>query len=192
MSTPQLTPEPSPSPTTQQLPAVLVATPSDLPEALSSDTRFWMPGWGDCVRLLGWRWLVIIGLLVLAVALGWAVTRWTGFVLGMSGIIIKTGLFGIGTAITLVIWLRRNATRLRTDPFCIHCGYSLEGLADGSHCPECGRRFRLSVISEYRRDPHWFIERYRSHGAHPTDNVVLHVPEPGATVAVSATPQGEA
>ena len=55
----------------------------------------------------------------------------------------------------------RTAVRQRPDPFCIHCGYSLTGLPDGHRCPECGRTFSFRVIEEYRRDSHWFIQRYK-------------------------------
>lgn len=54
----------------------------------------------------------------------------------------------------------RHVLRLRKEPFCIHCGYTLTGLPDGSNCPECGQPFHFGTIEEYRRDPHWFIERY--------------------------------
>ena len=62
----------------------------------------------------------------------------------------------------------RNVVKARRDPFCIHCGYSLQGLADSGTCPECGRPYLFSLVEEYRKDPHFFVERYRSSRQLPT------------------------
>lgn len=50
----------------------------------------------------------------------------------------------------------------RKEPFCIHCGYELSGLPDHHQCPECGVPYDFKAIDEYRRDPDWFIQRYKA------------------------------
>jgi len=65
-------------------------------------------------------------------------------------------------AITLTGYVIRRAVRARREPFCIHCGYNLSGLPDNYRCPECGRPYTWRLIAEYRRDPRWFIERYKA------------------------------
>ena len=64
--------------------------------------------------------------------------------------------------VVLAISTAKDVIRARREPFCIHCGYGLTGLPDNHACPECGRRYSFRIIDEYRRDPHWFIERYRA------------------------------
>jgi hypothetical protein len=146
-----------------ELPSVLVATPADMPEEFDATTPFWLPDRIQSLKLLGWRWVFVLagaGFFVLA---GWLLFfRGRYLVLSLSGLMIKAGAFAIAGMISLWVYLRRGAVRLRKDPFCIHCGYSLVGLADGGICPECGRRYSFRVAQEYKRDPHWFMERYRN------------------------------
>ena len=75
-----------------------------------------------------------------------------------------------------------HVIRSRKEPFCIHCGYDLTGLPDGHNCPECGRQFNLRVIEEYRRDPQWFVQRYKNH---------RNVPQPDAPFAALEVPRGK-
>ena len=72
-----------------------------------------------------------------------------------------------------------HAIRNRKEPFCIHCGYDLTGLPDNHICPECGRQFSHRLIEEYRRDPNWFIERYKSRALVP----VAEAPFPAGQVS---------
>ena len=55
-------------------------------------------------------------------------------------------LFGPGAARR---WWRRRGGR------CVSCGYALEGLAEGSVCPECGARRRASLAADSYGDDVW-------------------------------------
>jgi len=65
----------------------------------------------------------------------------------------------------------KRAIRSLADPFCIHCGYGLTGLPAEYNCPECGSAYTPALIEEYRRDPHWFIQRYRANSKIPTADI---------------------
>ena len=156
-----------------ELPPQVVATPSDMPDAFDPQAPFWAPDWMETLALLGWRWIIIVGVAGIVVALGWFFWHHEWLALGYSFALGKLAIV-LGTVVfSLVIWIRKNATRMRREPFCIHCGYSLVGLADGELCPECGRRFRLVVTEEYRRDPQWFVQRYRARGRAPQTGATL-------------------
>jgi len=75
----------------------------------------------------------------------------------------KLLLLSVGGAIGMAGTAIRAVVRQRKEPFCIHCGYTLLGLPDHHICPECGRPYSLRLIDEYRRDPHWFVQRYKAH-----------------------------
>lgn len=45
-----------------------------------------------------------------------------------------------GIALTLAVWCRRRWWPVRTEGFCVTCGYCLRGLTS-SRCPECGTGF---------------------------------------------------
>jgi hypothetical protein len=110
---------------------------------------------------LGWRWILFLPALALLVALGsmpWFYHYSSFLFLGGGKLLI----FSIGLAITTAGTALRSAVKERTDPFCIHCGYDLTGLTEDHLCPECGRPFSLKLIDEYRRDPHWFVQRYKA------------------------------
>jgi hypothetical protein len=134
--------------------------------SFDKDVPFWTPGWQDIMKQMGWRWLLLVPaalLIASIVMLPWRLKFMN--VLWLTGgklpLLMLGGAFGIvGTAI-------RSIVRTRKDPFCIHCGYSLTGLPDGHNCPECGRPFSLQLIDEYRRDPQWFVKRYRNRGDIP-------------------------
>src|SRR6185369_14984157 len=80
---------------------------------------------------------------------------------GIAGA-VKFELVLIGAAVSIIAYGIKNVVKGRRDPFCIHCGYSLTGLADGGVCPECGRRFKLILSEEFKRDPDFFIERHKA------------------------------
>lgn len=157
------------------LPPTPDASPSELSPSFADDVPFWMPGWSDVAKQLGWRWLLLMPAVVLVAAcvlLLAAAVLLPGLWLWQWVQLIFVGgwkllLLAVGGAISLAGSAIRSAVRLRQEPFCIHCGYTLIGLPDNYICPECGRPYSLRVIDEYRRDPHWFIQRYKAHRTMP-------------------------
>jgi hypothetical protein len=137
------------------------ASPIDVSHpAYGDDVPFWKPTFADAVRHLGWRWVMFFPALVIVVALvslPWYY-RYSYVLLWGGG---KLLIFSVGLAITTAGTAIKSAMKERRDPFCIHCGYDLTGLSEDHVCPECGRPFSLKLIDEYRRDPHWFVQRYK-------------------------------
>ncbi len=149
------------------VPAAPVASPADMVgPAFGPDVPFWRPGWRDTARHLGWRWVLFLPP-VLAVAallaLPWEPRAAWWLLTGHLKILAWVIVLPVAAAGTAV----RAATGLRTDPFCIHCGYDLTGLPEAGVCPECGRPYTRELIDEYRRDPAWFVQRYRARGTAP-------------------------
>jgi hypothetical protein len=125
----------------------------------SRHKRWYLPGWGETARLFGWRWLLFLpaaALLAVAIAMPWNV-------LFHYWIMLIGRLFTFAITIPTVVFLisSKDTIQKRTDPFCIHCGYTLQGLPDHHTCPECGEPYNFAQVDEYRRDPHWFIKRYK-------------------------------
>jgi hypothetical protein len=162
-------PPPLPSPCfkhgIQVAPPASAASPHTVDAEPGEDVPWWKPGWGDVFRHLGWRWLwftpaaaIVLSLALLPLRPSYAqilFTFWKPIVVA----VVVPSMMAVHALKTLV--------RQRNDPFCIHCGYSVVGLPDGHRCPECGRKFSLAVIEEYRRDPHWFVERWKARHAIP-------------------------
>jgi hypothetical protein len=115
--------------------------------------RWYLPTWWDRLVLMKWRViyfvpaLLIVPLLVLA---PFSILLWW-----------KLLVPAVGLPLAAAVNAAKQAVRLRKEPFCVHCGYDLTSLPDGHRCPECGVPFHLVEIDDYRRDPHWFIERRR-------------------------------
>jgi len=147
-------------PLEEQLPPEVRATPSDLP-ATAEDVPWWRPSWADAARQVGWRWVLLTpaAVMLLVLAAAWVYRGlWQLFVVAGIHLVLPTAAI----AISLAAYVLRVAVRARREPFCIHCGYNLTGLPDNYRCPECGRPYSWRVIDEYRRDPHWFVERWRA------------------------------
>jgi hypothetical protein len=149
------------------LPPQVVATPSHAVRESPDSIQWWRPSWGDVARSVGWRWILLtpaVGLVLLYAA------SWYVFIPG--GLLwlleVKLAIFVASIAVSLAAYVARRAARARQEPFCIYCGYNLTGLPDNYRCPECGRPYTWRLIDEYRRDPHWFIERWRIQQNLPT------------------------
>ncbi len=138
------------------------------------NATFWTPDWKERARLMGWRWAIVGGLVLLALAFGWMMLfHGKMFVLSFGGLLFKLAGVVVAGTISLMVWLRKSATQYRRDPFCIYCGYSMEGLQDGDRCPGCGRPCSFAVCREYKRDPQWFVHRYKQRATTPVESVAL-------------------
>ncbi len=149
-------------PLEEQLPPEIVATPSHVQELPGQDIMWWRPGWHDVWQYVGYRWIFLIPAIGLLVMFGMAL--YMPFLLGPLAVLgVKLFIFMAAVFLSLAGYVIRRAVRARKEPFCIYCGYNLSGLPDNYRCPECGRPYTWQLIAEYRRDPHWFIDRYKAH-----------------------------
>ena len=137
------------------------ASPCDVSPVRGEDVPFWLPDWRASMRYMGWRWILllipaaVIGLLGFSwyYGVGLSVALWYPF--------IKIIIIVCAIPVGLFFKMTKDAIAQRREPFCIHCGYELAGLPDHYRCPECGLPYTWAVIEEYRRDPHWFIRRWK-------------------------------
>jgi predicted RNA-binding Zn-ribbon protein involved in translation (DUF1610 family) len=162
-------PEESKLPLAKQVPAASLASPSELRPRDARDVRWYKPGFGEVVGLMGWRVLYFLPATLLVMALPLAFFRWWALQFVWVGWKLVVILIALPTG--AAIKATRNILRNRKEPFCIHCGYDLTGLPDNHVCPECGEGYSFRVIEEYKRDPHWFIQRYRMHDDIPSKDV---------------------
>jgi hypothetical protein len=149
------------------------ASPSDMSHpSFEDDVPFWKPDWRDVMKQMGWRWVLLLpaaGFIAVFAAIPAYPRLLTLLAMGGG----KLLLLSIGGAVGVAGKAIRSAVGLRKEPFCIHCGYNLTGLEEGHLCPECGRPFSLKLIEEYRRDPHWFIKRYKGRKAVPLADILF-------------------
>lgn len=154
-------PDDSHLPLEARVPAPSIATPSDLRPRDAGEIRWYRPTFAEVARLLGWRWIYFLPALFLIVLLIDAV--WQVWMLPFVLVWWKLILIAVVLPTSHVINIARHILRSRKEPFCIHCGYDLSGLADSYTCPECGELYNFRLIEEYKRDPQWFIKRYEMH-----------------------------
>lgn len=129
--------------------------------AHDGDVRWWKPTWRNAWRYLGWRWVLFLPALAVLCAMAAVVIeprliQYVWFI-GFKLLIILLCLPFIAAGYAM-----KSGVQARKEPFCIHCGYDLSGLPDNHRCPECGVPYDFKAIDEYRRDPDWFIQRYKA------------------------------
>ncbi len=141
------------------IPLESVASPIELPIIPGEELRWYKPGVAETVRAMGWRWIYFLpALLVLALLIA---IPFHLILLQFLVPWIKIIIFAVAIPVGVALKGAKELVKQRKEPFCIHCGYVLTGLPDHHNCPECGRKYNFRLIEEYRRDPQWFIERYR-------------------------------
>jgi hypothetical protein len=170
-------PPTSPTPSPDDHPAIpprIYASPTDLPAAPSDalrpdyatmfdgDTPFWRPDAWDIARAIGWRWILLLPASILCLAFLVAPFFSFGLLRGNIAWEWKLAAVCFAASFTIVASAIKNVVKRRSDPFCIHCGYSLIGMGDHGQCPECGRPFVISVIEEFKKDPHFFQTRAKA------------------------------
>jgi hypothetical protein len=140
-----------------------LATLADIEPDGDGKIDWWKPGWGDVWKHLPWTYgwaavvlVVLVGAFFALMFIGYVRDLfWSGLDFWrMAGLLIAVLAAGSTVAIKKVLGKR-------TGPFCIHCGYALDGLPDHYNCPECGRPYSFALIEDYRRDPAWFILRWK-------------------------------
>lgn len=140
-----------------------LASPSHL-LAYDGELRWWKPTWRDAWRYLGWRWVFFLPAAAVLCMLA---------VIAMDPRPIQY-LWFLGPKLLIMMlcppfiaagYAMKLGVQARKEPFCIHCGYELSGLPDHHRCPECGVEYDFKAIEEYRRDPDWFIQRYKAQRA---------------------------
>jgi hypothetical protein len=132
--------------------------------AYGDDVPFWKPDLTDIAKHLGWRWVLFLPTVLLLGSIAASVY----FLHTLTPLLVGGGklmILCVGIAVSAAGTAIKSATKSRKEPFCIHCGYSLVGLSEDRVCPECGRPFSYALIDEYRRDPHWFVQRYKARKA---------------------------
>lgn len=157
-----MTSDQSKRPLEERVPPENYGSPAQIRLPEDSELRWYKPSFVESLHLMGWRIIYFAPAVgIIAGMLFWIPfhPRSAFMVLGYWKILLILIAIPAGIALKLA----KNSIRLRTEPFCIHCGYDLTGLPDKHPCPECGVPFDLGVIEEYRRDPHWFIERHKHH-----------------------------
>lgn len=174
-------------PLEERLPPPVFASPSDIRLESDQEPTWWQPGWDDVKAHVGWRWVLLApaGLCVLLIVGGWFYPAFAGVAMALG---VKLTLVVLAFSVSLVGYVTRAALNASKEPFCIYCGYNLTGLPDDYRCPECGRPYTHRLIEEYRKDPHWFIERWKqSRQGYPKAMVFQSGPTPRRNRASDGT-----
>lgn len=148
-------------PLEKRLPPPVHASPADVCPGPEAQDRWWRPGWRDSLRHLGWRWVLVLPAVGVLAFLG-AGLFYPHLFVWFWWLGIKWTIMALAVPVALLGDLMRREVGMRQEPFCIHCGYSLVGLPVEGRCPECGSGYTRQLIDEYRRDPNWFIQRYKA------------------------------
>ena len=123
----------------------------------SEPVRWWRPSMLTAARELG-AWWLFVGFIGMVVVVGWVLLL--PLIGWLAMILFKVALLGVAAIIAARSRAIRRTMAARREPFCIHCGYSLGGLADQGTCPECGMVYSFNIVNDFRRDPDWFIRRF--------------------------------
>ncbi|MFT3684977.1 MAG: hypothetical protein QM783_08645 [Phycisphaerales bacterium] len=171
--------QPPRTPMGDLIPPRVVATPGDIQPApedavipdfhtiLSGDVPFWRPSPLQTLKYIGWRWIIFAPAIIFVLAPVVLLIFRPGIVLGTLAWSIKLWVMACAWCIYLFVRAVKRGVKDRPGVFCIHCGYTLEGLGDSGRCPECGRLFVRSLSEEYKKDPHFFMERHKAMRSHP-------------------------
>ena len=131
---------------------------------------WWRPPFKLVIRQMTWWWALLptflLGLGLVIAALFPGEFRAAFCWLGMKTLVLTL-------AVPVLAWghLRQRAIQARTDDFCSHCGWTLQGLPEEGRCPECGRPYRIKIVRMFRRDPQWVIAYWQSSGKPPPQDV---------------------
>lgn len=172
-------PQPTRTPMGALVPPPVVASPVDIKPAphdavtpdfhtiFSGDVPFWQPSWFETLKYVGWRW-IILGPAVLFVLTP------IPLLIFRRGLLLVSFTWGFKLWVAAVAWCIyilaravKRGVKDRHGVFCIHCGYTLDGLSESGRCPECGRQFIRSLSEEYKKDPHFFMQRHKAMPTHP-------------------------
>jgi hypothetical protein len=139
------------------------ASPQQLRPRDRNDIRWYKPSFFDALWSMGWRLVFFLPALLLFASV--LAMPWHVWAIQFLVIWWKLALVALVLPSMYAVKLAMETVCQRKGPFCIHCGYDLSGLPDDHTCPECGEYYNFAVIEEYKRDPAWFIQRYRT--THP-------------------------